>query len=539
MYLRNMCGHSAEMHREITHSNLILYTLWWHHQPQVKGEHRMISQRHWIFGLGLVLVAPTNAVLADQPAGVAAAVQGTVTVSNAKEAVTAQSGMDILTGDQVASEPASRMQILLRDETVFTVGPDSAVTIDEFVYDPKQGTGKIVANYSKGVFRYVSGRIGKVAPENIELRLPVGTIGIRGTQLFVAPNPETGGTFIGLLGPGPNNNAQLNAGGFSFSDGTKVVEVSRAGYGVEVTPGLGLSSAIPTPPSVQVAFARSLGAQAAQADIEARAAQPTPQKQPAGQKPDPAQQRDEGNKQAAPGPQGPDNANRSRNLPPQMQQPARQLSGQARAEGFQPNGNNPNDANPAVRNVLGNLADNAANQQAAAIFPKLDKFETLKNIPSGTVTFGQGNVPIVAGNPLAGLGDDVNEATLLAAQRNFSAAQNNGGQIGNHAAIIVVNFATKNVSYKANSINIPAAGIFNQDASNFNVANYSTLNGNAFLTENKFTNATVTTASGATLNVKPVVGFIDNTNAAVHSISIETLSGNDVATSLGIANKGN
>lgn len=91
----------------------------------------------------LGLAAMTLPALSAQQAGVAAGVIGNLRVSEgerpAPEAV--KSGMDMLLGDRVNSAAASRMQVLLLDETVFTIGPDSDLVIDEFVYDPSSQAG--------------------------------------------------------------------------------------------------------------------------------------------------------------------------------------------------------------------------------------------------------------------------------------------------------------------------------------------------------------------------------------------------------------
>ncbi|MDO9459897.1 MAG: hypothetical protein Q7N95_07245, partial [Alphaproteobacteria bacterium] len=75
--------------------------------------------------LGLAVV--TGPALAAQQAGVAAAVIGNLRVSEGERPApkAVRSGMDMLLGDRVNSAAASRMQVLLLDETVFTIGPDS------------------------------------------------------------------------------------------------------------------------------------------------------------------------------------------------------------------------------------------------------------------------------------------------------------------------------------------------------------------------------------------------------------------------------
>ena len=53
------------------------------------------------------------------------------------------------------------VQVLLVDGSTFTVGPGSDLVIDKFVYDPNKGTGEVVASFTKGVMRFVGGKISK------------------------------------------------------------------------------------------------------------------------------------------------------------------------------------------------------------------------------------------------------------------------------------------------------------------------------------------------------------------------------------------
>jgi hypothetical protein len=120
-------------------------------------------------------------------AGVAAAVVSPVEVSGPPRAqtVAVESGMDMFLDDRIVTGANARLQVLLLDETVFTVGPDTDLVIDRFVYDPGTGGGTIAASMTTGFLRYVSGRIGSASPENVSIDTPAATIGIRGTHLAV------------------------------------------------------------------------------------------------------------------------------------------------------------------------------------------------------------------------------------------------------------------------------------------------------------------------------------------------------------------
>ena len=99
-------------------------------------------------------------------AGVAAAVEGKVkaTTPPEKTAHVLKSGDKIFMGDKIETGANGQLQILLLDQTVFTLGPLSSVTIDEFVYDP--GNTEDKAGMVKGIFRAVSGKVTQQKPQD-------------------------------------------------------------------------------------------------------------------------------------------------------------------------------------------------------------------------------------------------------------------------------------------------------------------------------------------------------------------------------------
>lgn len=94
------------------------------------------------------------------------------------------------TGTRVTTGPAGRLRIILPDETVFTIGPNSDMVMDEFVYDTNNNPKKITARLKKGIFRWVTGKTARKDPASMKVTLPVGDLGIRGTdfETFVKPD---------------------------------------------------------------------------------------------------------------------------------------------------------------------------------------------------------------------------------------------------------------------------------------------------------------------------------------------------------------
>lgn len=72
----------------------------------------------------------------------------------------------------------SEGEFVFQDDTKLAVGPDSAITLDKFVYDPAGKGGEIVIDAATGAFRFISGKSAKTA---YKINTPVTSIGVRGT----------------------------------------------------------------------------------------------------------------------------------------------------------------------------------------------------------------------------------------------------------------------------------------------------------------------------------------------------------------------
>lgn len=109
--------------------------------------------------------------------------------------IAASGAIQIPSGATIRTGADARVQILLLDETVFTIGPNSETVIDEFVYDPKDATlSKASFNILKGFFRFVSGKVAPGHERGVRATIPVGDLGFRGTDVEVTVNPDMSGS---------------------------------------------------------------------------------------------------------------------------------------------------------------------------------------------------------------------------------------------------------------------------------------------------------------------------------------------------------
>ena len=112
-------------------------------------------------------------------------VNGTATVARQGQTIPATMGLEIWQNDTLRTELDGSIGVVFNDDTQLSLGPESVLVIDEFVFAPKQGKFSIVLRMLKGTAAYLSGLISKLAPESARLETPTASIGIRGTRFIV------------------------------------------------------------------------------------------------------------------------------------------------------------------------------------------------------------------------------------------------------------------------------------------------------------------------------------------------------------------
>lgn len=226
----------------------------------------MHSRQRSVLGYGfstaVILALGASGVFAadGSKAGIAAAVRGNV--QQILFSAPSQVGRNVATGDpihlgdRIATDNMSGLQIMLQDQTTFTIGPNSSLTIDEFVYDPATQNGKLTATIRRGTFRFISGKIAEKNPDGMTVKLPVATIGVRGTTAM----GETDGTDarIALAGQGENNNIGRPASRLMVRAGDVEQIIYRTGFFVEVGRNGVPTSPARVPPALQQKWGETL-----------------------------------------------------------------------------------------------------------------------------------------------------------------------------------------------------------------------------------------------------------------------------------------
>lgn len=147
-----------------------------------------------------ILIGPGAAppVAAQEQAGTATAAAPAIQALLDQQERALAVGNPVFRDETIRTGPNGHLHVLLLDESNLTIGPSSELTIDEFVYDPDTGTGRMVMQQAEGVMRFVGGQISKQSPVTVET--PSSTLGIRGGVVISWLRPDGSQAIIFLFG---------------------------------------------------------------------------------------------------------------------------------------------------------------------------------------------------------------------------------------------------------------------------------------------------------------------------------------------------
>lgn len=147
---------------------------------------------HRIFAAFLLLAGLCGmAARADEAAvGYVKTVSGEATVSTGKTRVAAQPGTPVYLGSQLRTGAMGSLGVSFKDDTLMSFGPDTELTVDDYLYAPGQGKLRLASTLLRGSLNYISGVIAKLKPDAVSITTPSGTIGVRGTQFALKVDPS-------------------------------------------------------------------------------------------------------------------------------------------------------------------------------------------------------------------------------------------------------------------------------------------------------------------------------------------------------------
>ena len=150
----------------------------------------MITPRRSAGVLALLLATAAPALAQQQAAaGRIKVVSGSAFIVRGSQSIPAAAGDLVYAADGLKTGDGGSVGITLKDDTRLSLGPNSEVRLERYVYAPGNGGLGMVLKFVRGVAAYVSGRMARLAPDSIRLETPAAIVGVRGTSLAVRVEP--------------------------------------------------------------------------------------------------------------------------------------------------------------------------------------------------------------------------------------------------------------------------------------------------------------------------------------------------------------
>ncbi|MEK9712250.1 MAG: hypothetical protein VW258_06765 [Thalassolituus sp.] len=192
----------------------------------------------------------SQAIWAEQigHAGVLAGLRGEVQIYRAEDSLRATGGDPVYVGDRIISDGGQLFQLLLRDETTFTFGAGSDVSLDEYEYSDSEHKGHLLLTQRAGLMKFATGKIADGTTGAFRINQPNTQIAVLGTMGVTAiltseeastyfPDislPETNDAvnYAALMGPGPLASRITSTGTFVVTAGETSLTVNQPGGSV-------------------------------------------------------------------------------------------------------------------------------------------------------------------------------------------------------------------------------------------------------------------------------------------------------------------
>jgi hypothetical protein len=139
-------------------------------------------------GGALVVMVMSTAPVAAQtatPAGHIKVAVAPAYIVRQNTTIPAKAGDPVFATDTLRTQANGAIGVTLADDTRVSLGPESEMRLERYVFAPADGALGMVLNFVHGVAAYVSGRMAKLSPDSVRLETPAAIVGVRGTTVAI------------------------------------------------------------------------------------------------------------------------------------------------------------------------------------------------------------------------------------------------------------------------------------------------------------------------------------------------------------------
>lgn len=132
-----------------------------------------------------LLVFPQLTAQAAEPIGTVKTSSGHANIIRSGPPAAAIVGRPIHQNDVVTTGTNGTVGVTFTDGTLLSLGPNTELVVDKYVFDPNASDGSFTASMARGTLQFISGGIAKLSPDAVTVNTPTGSIAVRGTRFLV------------------------------------------------------------------------------------------------------------------------------------------------------------------------------------------------------------------------------------------------------------------------------------------------------------------------------------------------------------------
>ena len=146
----------------------------------------------------IAVICCTGLATADEAkVGFIKNVSGQAFIGRQKMLIPANVNEKLLMNDTLITKANGSMGVILQDNSVLSLGPNSQVSLTQFYFEPAEEKLSFVAKFRKGTLIYLTGLIGKLNRKGVRFETPNAVCGVRGTHFAIKVDAQDDDTNTG------------------------------------------------------------------------------------------------------------------------------------------------------------------------------------------------------------------------------------------------------------------------------------------------------------------------------------------------------
>ncbi len=112
-------------------------------------------------------------------------IEGNVTILRDGKEIVGRLGFNLNEKDEIITFQKSSCGIVFKDNTMITLDEKTRYVVSSYQYDPKNSKYELKGEVKSGKILFNSGKIPKIASNNVGIKTPTAIIGVKGTKFIV------------------------------------------------------------------------------------------------------------------------------------------------------------------------------------------------------------------------------------------------------------------------------------------------------------------------------------------------------------------